>query len=134
MPNGVKITGYKAKQAGPGDKYSLAFDFSEMNNSGIWDDVKRSYMPVEITTPDGKYITSIRTDTTCVTDFFYSKKEEDVIAWAGSGDWEVIEEYELILDEYVDNHEEDDMDDLEEYVDNFGEDDTDDDSDEVADA
>jgi hypothetical protein len=99
-------------------RYSLAFDFSEMEPSGIFDDVKRSFMSVELTTPGGKYLSTLLTDATCVTDLYFSDKEEDVVAWAGSGRWEVAEGYELILDETIDNHE----DFLDDDPDDYGED------------
>lgn len=101
MPNGVKITGTKGKQAGPEDKYSLAFDFSEMYEAGNHNDIDYDYMPVEITKPDGTYITTIRTDKFGITNRIYTKKQENIIAWAcnRSGLWEVTEEYEVIDDE-----------------------------------
>lgn len=82
-----------------GRDYSLMFDFSEMHEAGNHNGINYIYMPVQITTPDGTYITTISTDEYGITNRFYTKTEEEIIAWADSGLWDVTEEYELIEDE-----------------------------------
>jgi hypothetical protein len=97
MANGVKITGTGKKQPGPDDEYSLAFDFREMLETENYYDIDYTQMSVEITKPDGTYITTLRTDKFGITNRFFTKKQEKVVAWAckRSGSWEVIEEYEV---------------------------------------
>lgn len=96
--NGVKISGSrKINQPEVEDNYSIAFDFSEMHEAGNHEGIDYSCMPVEITKPDGTYITTLRTDLFGITNRLYTREKEEIIAWAGSrtGLWEIIEEYEV---------------------------------------
>ena len=99
-PEGIAVAdGMPQKQ-----NYSMKFDFSEMHRSGIYDDINYKKLPVEITRPNGTHITTIFTDEDGMTNRFFTKNEEKIIAWAGAGEWEVIEEFELMTDD--DNDEE----------------------------
>ncbi len=101
MADGVKITGSGKNQPGPDDEYSLAFDFSEMHDAGNYNDIDYSLMPVEITKPDGTYITTLRTDKFGISNRLFTKKQEELVAWAcnRSGLWDITEEYEVMEDE-----------------------------------
>ena len=79
--------------------YSLRFDFSEMHEAGNHNGISYVRMPVEITKPDGAYLTTISTDEFGMTDRFYTNEQQEIIAWADSGEWGVTEEYESIEDE-----------------------------------
>jgi uncharacterized Zn-binding protein involved in type VI secretion len=80
-------------------RYSLGFDFSALHEAGNHNDISYINMPIKITKPDGTYITTIRTDEYGITNRFYTKVEQDIIAWAHSGSWNVTEEYESVEDE-----------------------------------
>lgn len=97
MANGVKITGTGKKKPGPDDEYSLAFDFSEMHEAGNHNGIDYDYMGVELTKPDGTYLAALRTDKFGITNRYFTKKQEEIVAWAcnRSGLWEIIEEYEV---------------------------------------
>jgi uncharacterized Zn-binding protein involved in type VI secretion len=79
--------------------YSLCFDFGAMHEAGNHNDISYVNMPIKITKPDGTYITTIRTDAYGMTNRFYTRDQEDIIAWAHSGSWDVAEEYESVEDE-----------------------------------
>jgi len=100
MASGVRISARREPKPSE-QQYSLAFDFSEMHEAGNHNEIDYDYMPVEITKPDGTYITTIRTDKFGITNRLFTKKQEDIIAWAGSwsGLWDVTEEYEVIDDD-----------------------------------
>jgi uncharacterized Zn-binding protein involved in type VI secretion len=78
--------------------FSLLFDFSEMHKAGNHNDIVYVNMPVMITKTDGTYITTIRTDDNGMTTRFYTKEQEEIVAWANSGFWSVTEEFELVND------------------------------------
>lgn len=76
--------------------YSLKFDFSKMHGSGINYNIEHVSMPVKITKRDGTPLTTLYIDEYGITNRFYTETQEEIIAWAGSGTWAVIEEFELI--------------------------------------
>jgi type VI secretion system secreted protein VgrG len=103
----VRINGMKVSKLGPEgivipddqptkQNYSLKFDFSKMHESGIYYDINHINMPVEIAKPDGTHITTLMINEYGITRRFYTEKQEEIVAWAGAGDWGVIEEFELI--------------------------------------
>lgn len=83
--------------------YSLQFDFSEMHEAGNHNDINYAGMPVKITRPDGTHIATLTTDEHGVTNRFYTKNKEQIIAWAGAGRWEITEEIEMIEDDDVED-------------------------------
>ena len=91
-PDGAAITDDQPKK----QNYSLKFDFSNMHEAGNHNNINYVGMPVEITKPDGTHITTVITDKFGITNRFYTKNQEEIIAWAGTGSWDVIEEFELI--------------------------------------
>ena len=84
-----------------GQDYSLMFDFSEMHEAGNHNNIIYVNMPVMIAKPDGTYITTIRTDEYGMTNRFFTEKQEEIVAWANSGYWDITEECESVDDEDV---------------------------------
>ncbi|GFO57636.1 hypothetical protein GMSM_46430 [Geomonas sp. Red276] len=75
--------------------YSLAFDFTEMHAAGNHNGINYAGISIEITTPDGAYITTVTTDETGMSGRFFTCDKQDIIAWVvGAGEWEITEEYE----------------------------------------
>jgi type VI secretion system secreted protein VgrG len=91
-PEGISIADDQPTK----QNYSLKFDFSKMHEAGNHNDINYTRMPVEITKPEGTHIATLWTDEYGVTNRFYTKNQEEIVAWAGMGSWEVTEEYELI--------------------------------------
>lgn len=82
--------------------YSLAFDFSAMHEAGNHNGIDYGNLPIEITSADGTYITTVRTDCSGVSDRFFTVDQKEVRAWTvGSESWEVLEEYEMVEDEDI---------------------------------
>ncbi|MBT1070825.1 PAAR domain-containing protein [Pelotalea chapellei] len=78
------------------EPYSMSLDLSTMHEAGNHNDISYDRIAVEITKPDGTYITTISTDEHGITSRFYTKEQEEIIAWADFGHWEVSEEFEVI--------------------------------------
>lgn len=78
------------------EPYSMSVDLNMMHEAGNHNDISYSHIAVVITKPDGTYLTTTSTDEHGITHRFYTKEQEEVIAWADFGHWEVSEEFEDI--------------------------------------
>ncbi|MCM0082527.1 PAAR domain-containing protein [Geomonas sp. Red32] len=82
-----------------GVNHSLAFDLSEMLAAGNHNGIEYAGLPIEITTTEGEYVTTVSTDERGVSSRFFTTEQRDVIAWViGAEEWEVIEEMEVVDD------------------------------------
>ncbi len=94
-PEGIAVSNEMPQK----QNYSLQFDFCEMHEAGNHNDINYAGMPVKITRPDGTHIATLTTDEHGVTNRFYTKNKEQIVAWAGAGMWEITEEFEMIEDD-----------------------------------
>ena len=74
----------------------MSLNFNMMHEAGNHNDISYEHIAVEITKLDGTYLTTTSTDGHGITHRFYTKEQEDVIAWADFGHWDVSEEFEVI--------------------------------------
>jgi len=78
------------------EQFSMSVDFKSMHEAGNHNDISYDHVAVEIIKRDGTYLTTTCTDGHGITHRFYTKEQEDVIAWADFGHWEVSEEFEVM--------------------------------------
>jgi len=78
------------------ESFSIALDLSTMHEAGNHNGESYANMVVEITRPDGTYLTMTSTDEYGITHRFYTKEQEEVVAWLDFGYWEISEEFESI--------------------------------------
>jgi len=78
------------------EPFSMSVDFNLMHEAGNHNDIAYDLIAVEITKPDGTYLTTTSTDEHGITHRFFTQEQEEVIAWADFGHWEVSEEFEVI--------------------------------------
>ena len=83
------------------EQFSMSVDFNQMHEAGSYNNISYDLMAVEITKPDGTYLTTTSTDEHGVTNRFYTEEQEEVVAWADFGLWDVSEEFEFIDAENV---------------------------------
>ena len=77
------------------EQFSMSVDFNTMHEAGNYNGISYEHIAVEITKPDGTYLTITSTDENGITKRIYTKEQEDVIAWADFGHWDVSEEFEV---------------------------------------
>jgi uncharacterized Zn-binding protein involved in type VI secretion len=78
------------------EAFSMRWDLSSMHEAGNHNDNSYDHVAVEITKTDGTYLATISTDEHGVTGRFYTKEQENAVAWADFGHWEVSEEFEAV--------------------------------------
>lgn len=78
------------------EQFSMSLDLNTMHESGNHNDLAYNHIAVRITKFDGTYLTTTSTDEHGITHRFYTKEQEEVIAWADFGHWEISEEFEVI--------------------------------------
>jgi len=76
--------------------YSMTVDLKLMHEAGSHNDISYDLIAVEITKPDGTYLTTTSTDEHGITHRFFTEEQEEVVAWADFGHWDVSEEFEDI--------------------------------------
>ena len=74
----------------------MSIDLNMMHAAGNHNDLSYDQVAVKIMKQDGTYLITLSTDEHGITQRFYTKVQEDVIAWADFGHWEVSEEFESI--------------------------------------
>lgn len=80
----------------PFKQFSMSVDLKPMHEAGSHNDISYNLMAVEITKPDGTYITTTGADEHGITHRFYTEEQEEVVVWADFGHWDVSEEFEDI--------------------------------------
>lgn len=78
------------------EPFSMSVDLNMMHEAGNHNGISYDHIAVKITKPDGTYLTTTSTDEHGITHRFYTNEQEEVIAWADFGHWEVSEEFEDI--------------------------------------
>jgi uncharacterized Zn-binding protein involved in type VI secretion len=76
------------------EPFSMSIDLSIMHEAGNHNNESYGNIAVEITKPDGTYLTTVGTDEHGISRRFYTKEQEDVVAWVDFGHWDVSEEFE----------------------------------------
>ena len=115
-PDSITIKGKKIAYPGPGTAasfpkdqqnkkqiYSQQFDFSEILSAGNYPEKRFGNHFVEISKPDGTHLETLIIGQNGFTNRLFTEKDEEVIAWAGDGQWEVHEEFEDIEEQNNDN-------------------------------
>lgn len=95
-------TVFIGKRAGGADldkylgSFSIALDLSSMHEAGNHNGESYTNIAVEIMRADGTYLTMTSTDEYGITRRFYTKEQEEVVAWLDFGHWEISEEFEAM--------------------------------------